>query len=183
MDDLQAWPNACVLPHWVINAVCRTAGRTSLLCVWILWAREIASSAKEVFIIVRHSRRAFVEKVDFSTSIGLGDGGDHRKRLNLPGAGPRHVVTDLCIFAPDPITCELVVTHSQQGVAREQVQAATGWEVKFAEDVRTIAPATQEELTTLRALQTRTQSAHGIITNEYGTACSRLLFVMQSAHS
>ena len=129
-------------------------------------APEIASSAKEVFIIIRHSRRAFVEKVDFITSIGFGEGGDHRRRLGLPGAGPRHVVTDLCIFAPDPVTCELTVTHLHQGVTREQVQAATGWDVKFAHDVQTVAPATFEELAVLRALQRRTQLAHGITTNE-----------------
>ena len=129
-------------------------------------APEIASSAKEVFIILRHSKRAFVEKVDFITSIGYGEGGDHRKRLGLPGGGPKHVVTDLCVFAPDPVTFELTVTHLQPGATREQVQAATGWQVKFAEKVETIPMATPEELTVLRDLQQRTRFAHGIVSAE-----------------
>jgi len=33
-------------------------------------AREIASSARSVIVIVRHSRRAFVERLDFVTSVG-----------------------------------------------------------------------------------------------------------------
>ncbi len=126
-------------------------------------APEIASSAKEVFIIVRHSKRTFVDKVDFITSIGYGVGGDHRRRLGLPGNGPKHVVTDLCVFAPDPVTCELTVTHLHHGVTREQVQAATGWPVKFAEHVDAVAVATDEELIALRNLQHRTRVAHGIV--------------------
>jgi glutaconate CoA-transferase subunit B len=126
-------------------------------------APEIASSAKEVFIILRHSKRAFVEKVDFITSIGYGEGGDHRKRLALPGGGPQHVVTDLCIFAPDPVTMELTVTHLHAGVTPEQVQAATGWTVKFADTVEMVATATETELKTLRDLQQRTRQAHGIV--------------------
>jgi glutaconate CoA-transferase subunit B len=128
-------------------------------------APEIASSAKEVFIILRHSKRAFVEKVDFITSIGYGEGGNHRERLALPGGGPKHVVTDLCIFAPDATTRELTVTHLHAGVTREQVQAATGWPVAFAETVETIAPATELELNTLRDLQQRTRLAHGIVSS------------------
>jgi glutaconate CoA-transferase subunit A len=26
VDDLNAWPNACILPNWTISAVCRVAG-------------------------------------------------------------------------------------------------------------------------------------------------------------
>jgi glutaconate CoA-transferase subunit B len=129
-------------------------------------APEIASSAKQVFIIMRHSRRAFVEKIDFITSIGYGKGGDHRKRLGLPGGGPKHVVTDLCIFAPDPVCNELTVTHLHPGVTGQDVQDATGWPVKFAENVETIAPATDEELETLRDLHRRTQMAHGAVASE-----------------
>src|SRR6266568_759386 len=37
-------------------------------------APEISSSAKEVLIVVKQSRRTFVEKVDFITSVGYLDG-------------------------------------------------------------------------------------------------------------
>jgi glutaconate CoA-transferase subunit B len=51
-------------------------------------APDIAALAKEVFIIIRQSRRAFVEKLDFITSAGHLEGGDSRKRAGLPGKGP-----------------------------------------------------------------------------------------------
>jgi len=129
-------------------------------------APEIASSAKEVFIILRHSNRAFVNKLDFLTSIGFGEGGTHRERLGLPGRGPRTVVTDLCIFEPDPVSRELTVTSLHEGVTREQVIQATGWPVRFSDRVDIVAPATEHELWVLRDLQRRTMIAHGIASGD-----------------
>jgi glutaconate CoA-transferase, subunit B len=129
-------------------------------------APEIASSAGEVFIIMRHSKRAFVQKLDFMTSIGFGEGGDHRERLRLPGRGPQTVVTDLCIFEPDSETRELTVTGMFEGVTRDQVQEATDWKVRFASRVRVIEPATDAELRVLRDLHARTMKAHGTETTE-----------------
>ena len=37
-------------------------------------APEIAASCREVIVIVRQTRRAFVDRVDFVTSVGFGDG-------------------------------------------------------------------------------------------------------------
>src|SRR3954467_7310617 len=39
-------------------------------------APEISSSAKEVLIVVKHSRRIFVDTLDFITSVGFLTGGD-----------------------------------------------------------------------------------------------------------
>jgi glutaconate CoA-transferase subunit B len=127
-------------------------------------ASEIAGSAKEVFLIIRQSKRTFVNKLDFITSIGYGEGGDHRERLGLPGGGPKTVVTDLCIFEPDPETRELTVTSLHQGVTEDQVREATSWPVRFAENVQRIAPATDHELGVLRDLHRRTLIAHGTAT-------------------
>ena len=127
-------------------------------------ASEIAGSAKEVFLIIRQSKRTFVNKLDFITSIGYGEGGDHRERLGLPGGGPKTVVTDLCVFEPDPETRELTVTSLHQGVTEDQVREATGWPVRFAENVQRIAPATDPELAVLRDLHRRTLIAHGTAT-------------------
>ena len=68
-------------------------------------APEIASSAREVLIVLKQSARTFVKRLDFITSVGfldgLTDGIDARKRLGLPGKGPVAVITDLCIMCPD----------------------------------------------------------------------------------
>lgn len=116
-------------------------------------APEIAASAGAVMVIMRQGRRAFVERCDFRSSIGFGDGGDHRERLGLRGAGPQWVVTDLGILGPDPHTRELVMMAMHPGVTREQCIEATGWPLRFADDVVVTAEPTEHELTTLRALQ------------------------------
>jgi glutaconate CoA-transferase subunit B len=123
-------------------------------------APEIASSAKEVFVILKQTARAFVEKLDFITSIGFLDGGDARDRLGFPGKGPVVVVTDLCIMEPDPQTKELTVTSLHPGVSREQVQAATAWPIRFAVQVRQTPPPAPAEMENLRDLERRTAIAH-----------------------
>lgn len=124
-------------------------------------APEIAGSAKEVLIILKQSPRTFVDKLDFLTSVGHGEGGDSRKRLGLPGAGPVGIITDLCIMEPEEGTHEFVVTTLHPGVTREQVIAATGWNVRFADNLGCSDLPTEYELTALRDLEARTAAAHG----------------------
>jgi glutaconate CoA-transferase subunit B len=124
-------------------------------------APEIAALCGQVFVILRHSARAFVEKVDFVTSFGHGRGGDDRQRLGMRTAGPTLVVTDLCLLRPDPETKELVVVSIHPGVTREKVVAATGWPVRFAEPVAQTPPPDEAELAVLRDLHARTAAAHG----------------------
>jgi glutaconate CoA-transferase, subunit B len=123
-------------------------------------APEIAASAKEVLIVLRQSRRAFVEKVEFVTSAGFLDGGDERSRLGIPGAGPKAVITDLGVLTPDPKTRELTLTQIHPGVTLEQVKAATGWDLKASEDLATTEEPDPEDLRVLRDLQRRTEIAH-----------------------
>jgi glutaconate CoA-transferase subunit B len=125
-------------------------------------APEIASACGQVFVILRHSARAFVGRVDFVTSFGHGEGGDHRRRLGIATAGPTLVVTDLCLMRPDPATKELVVTSVHPGVAREQIAEQTGWPVRFADDAGTTRPPDERELSVLRDMQARTARAHGV---------------------
>src|SRR5262245_9271997 len=115
-------------------------------------APEIAASAGAVMVIMRQSKRAFVERCDFRTSIGFGDGPGHRERLGLHGRGPRWIVTDLGILEPDPVACELVMTALHAGVSREQATAATGWPLRFADPLPQTDPPTAVELSTLDAL-------------------------------
>jgi glutaconate CoA-transferase subunit B len=115
-------------------------------------APEIAASCGEVIVIVRQSKRAFVERVDFITSVGHGDGAGARERLGLLGKGPTQVITDLGILEPDPGSRELVLTHVHPGVTAEQAREATGWDLKIAENLKTTEPPTDEELTALREL-------------------------------
>src|SRR5690606_30900650 len=97
----------------------------------------------------------------FVTSVGHGEGGDHRKRLGLPGEGPVAIITDLCIMEPEAGTNEFIVTSLHPGVTREQVIENTGWPIRFAERVVTTEAPHAEELAALRDLEARTAAAHG----------------------
>jgi glutaconate CoA-transferase subunit B len=72
-------------------------------------APEIAASCREVIVIVRQNTRAFVDKVDFVTSVGYGGGPGDRERLGLTGAGPKRIITDLGVLEPDPRSLEFIL--------------------------------------------------------------------------
>src|SRR5919112_2519874 len=76
-------------------------------------APEIAAASREVIVMVRQSKRSFVDKLDFTTSIGHGSGPGERERLGFSGAGPTVVITDLGILRPSPDDheLELVAIH------------------------------------------------------------------------
>jgi glutaconate CoA-transferase, subunit B len=124
-------------------------------------APEIASACGEIFIIMNQSKRSFAEKLDFITSMGHGDGGDHRARLGLATKGPTKLITDLCIFEPDASTKEMTVTSIHPGVTRAQIAENTGWPVRCAANVVETKPPTNDELVVLRELHARTARAHG----------------------
>jgi glutaconate CoA-transferase subunit B len=116
-------------------------------------APEIAASCRQVIVIVRQSRRTFVERVDFVTSFGYGGGPGDRERLGLRGRGPVLIITDLGVLEPDARTRELTLTSLHPGVTVERAREATGWELAVAAEVATTAPPTALELETLRALE------------------------------
>ena len=121
-------------------------------------APEIASSCGEVIVVLRHAPDKLVERVDFVTSVGFGAGPGDRERLGLRGGGPTRVITDLGLLAPDPETCELVLTHVHPGVTVEQARAATGWQLRVSDTLETTPAPTAEELATVREVE-RTRPA------------------------
>lgn len=125
-------------------------------------APEISSSAKEVLIIMRQSKRTLVEKLDFVTSVGFLTGGDSRERAGLTGKGPLAVITDLCILRPHVVTKELKVASIHPGVDRETIAANTSWQIQFDANCGETERPQAEELQVLRELKVRTAEAHGI---------------------
>lgn len=116
-------------------------------------APEIAASAGEIFLMMRQNNRAFVEKVDFLTSVGNAEGGDSRQRMGMRGKGPSVVITDIGVLRADPATGEFVLTSLHAGKTADEARAATGWDLRVAENLTITAPATAEELRVLRALK------------------------------
>jgi glutaconate CoA-transferase subunit B len=123
-------------------------------------APEIASSCGEIFITLKQSKRAMVEKIDFFTSFGHGEGGDHRARLGITTKGPTLMVTDLAVWKADPETSEFTVVSLHPGVSRDMVQDTCGWTVRFADELSETPRPTEIELSTLRDLRARTKAAH-----------------------
>jgi glutaconate CoA-transferase subunit B len=121
-------------------------------------APEIAASCKETLVMLRHTSRAFVERLDFRTTVGYGDGPGSRERLGLKGRGVSAVITDLGVLEPDPAGCELVLQQVHPGVEVADVVAATGWRLQVAERVEVSPAPTEAELAALRALRTAEQS-------------------------
>ena len=116
-------------------------------------APEIASMAGQVIVIIRQSTRSFVERLDFRSSVGFGDGRGDRERLDMPGQGPMVVITDLGVLRPDPETKELTMTQVHPGVSADDAREATGWDLQIAEDMTETEPPGTEELEVLRRLK------------------------------
>ena len=104
-------------------------------------APEIALGVREVFVMLRQSPRAFVDELDFTTSLG--------DRVSV-------VVTDLGVL--EPRDGELTLTQVHPGVKPEQAREATGWDLRLAEDIRETEPPSGEELHALRSLRTKGDS-------------------------
>jgi glutaconate CoA-transferase, subunit B len=108
-------------------------------------APEIARSCRDVFVMLRQSRRAFVERLDFRSSVG--------ERVSL-------VVTDLGVLEPDPVSRELMLTHVHRGVTADDARAATGWRLRVAPDLRETECPSPKELVALRALKTASRDGN-----------------------
>jgi len=99
-------------------------------------APEIATSCKDVFVMLRQSPRTFVERLDFTTSVG------DRVRV---------VITDLGIL--EPVDGELTLVATHPGVSADDARAATGWDLRVADDLRQTRAPTEDELHALRSLR------------------------------
>jgi glutaconate CoA-transferase, subunit B len=117
-------------------------------------APEISASCKETLVILKQSPRTFVERLDFRTSVGFGDGPGSREQLGLRGRGVTAVITDLGELEPDPETFELTLARIHPGVTVEQAVAATGWALEVRDDLEQSRPPSERELKALRALHT-----------------------------
>jgi glutaconate CoA-transferase subunit B len=124
-------------------------------------APEISAFCTETFVMLRQTPRTFVEKLDFRTTVGYGDGAGSREQLGFPGGGVTAVVTDLGVLEPDAATSELTLTALHPGVDADAARAATGWDLRVAEELVTVEPPTEDELCGLRALRSAGDKASG----------------------
>ncbi len=116
-------------------------------------ACEIALNARHVFVIMRQSRRSFVEHIDFRTSPGNLGGAEHAERTRREqgwlGRGPSVVVTDLGIYHFDD-EGQMRLDSLHPGATLEQVREAMAWVPEIAADLAVTPPPSPEELHLIR---------------------------------
>jgi glutaconate CoA-transferase subunit B len=116
-------------------------------------ACEIAINARQVFVIMRQSKRSFVDRIDFRTSPGNLGGAETAARIRREqgwlGRGPSLVVTDLGIYHFDD-SGEMRLDSIHPGATLEQVRETMGWEPRVAEPLPTTPAPTPEELRLIR---------------------------------
>jgi glutaconate CoA-transferase, subunit B len=116
-------------------------------------ACEIAINARQVFVIMRQSKRSFVDTIDFRTSAGNLGGAEQSERIRREqgwiGRGPSVVVTDLGIWHFDE-DGEMRLDSLHPGVTLADVRAATAWEVRVADRLTDTAAPSAEELRLIR---------------------------------
>ena len=101
-------------------------------------APEIATGCAEVVVIAPHSKRTFVQRLDFKTTRG--------ERTTL-------VITDLGVLEPRDGVLTLTTVHP--GVSVDEVRENTGFELAVSESLKVSEPPSTEELNALRELVSR----------------------------
>jgi glutaconate CoA-transferase, subunit B len=117
-------------------------------------APEIAAASKQVMVLLSHSRRTLVERLDFTTSTSSPWARDGTLRE------PMVVITDLGVLRQDA-DGELGLIAVHEGVEIDRVRESTGWALRVADEPETTPPVTAKELETLRGLRSLEASPGG----------------------
>jgi len=82
----------------------------------------------DTFIIMKHEKRRFAEKIDYVTSIGWGDGPGGRSKAGLdPSKGPRAVVTEMGVMRFDGKSKRMYIAEYFPGRSPQEIQNSTGF--------------------------------------------------------
>lgn len=102
-------------------------------------------------VLNSHSARTFVPRCDYISAFGWGDGDpDARRKLGLPGGGPKYCVTPLCVMDFTDDTKHLRLRSLHPGVTVDEVVANTGFELVIPDQVPTTPLPSPEQLHILR---------------------------------
>jgi len=116
-------------------------------------ACEIAINARQIFVIMRQSRRSFVEEIDFRTSPGNLGGAANAERIRREqgwlGRGPSVVVTDLGIYHFDE-RGEMRLDSLHPGATLEAVRDTIGWDPQINAELAVTPEPTRVELDLMR---------------------------------
>ena len=97
----------------------------------------------------RHTRRIFVQRVDFVSALGYGDGSP-QARAGMVGSGPSEVLTNLGTFGFDEKTKGMKLLSLHPGVSVDMVRENTSFEVIVPENIAFTDPPTPQEVNLIR---------------------------------
>jgi len=102
-------------------------------------------------VTTSHSPRVLVERCDFVSAVGYGDGTpDFRERHGLPPQGPASILTPLCVFDFDPDTRRARLKSVHPGTTVDEVRERTGFQIDAGGDVPVTPEPAPEQLELLR---------------------------------
>jgi len=115
-------------------------------------ANDVISFCKRTIVILRQSKRRFLEKVDFITCPGYLDGKPGRREElgMLHDTGPVSVITDLGIYEFVDREMVLKSIHTDAGVTLDKVKAEVSWDLKVSSKLEDTVPPTEEEMRIFR---------------------------------
>jgi glutaconate CoA-transferase, subunit B len=108
-------------------------------------------NARFHLVTTTHSPRVLVERCDYVSALGYGDGtAGFRERHGLGPGGPASIITPLCVFDFDPDTRAAKLKSVHPGTTVDDVRRQTGFALDVDPDVAATAGPTDEQLRLLR---------------------------------
>ena len=114
-------------------------------------AGAMAANCEKTIAIMALEKRRFVQRLDFVTSIGFGDGSpDYRERAGVLGSGPYRVITQQALFGFDPDSRRMTLLEVFPGKSAGDIQAQVAFDLLVASDLKEMAMPSEEDLRLLR---------------------------------
>jgi glutaconate CoA-transferase subunit B len=108
-------------------------------------------NARFHLVTTTHSPRVLVERCDYISALGYGDGtAGFRERHGLGAQGPASIITPMCVFDFDPDTRAARVKSIHPGTTAEQLRRQTGFDPVAVDDAPPTSLPTGEQLRLLR---------------------------------
>lgn len=114
-------------------------------------AGAMAANCEKTIVIMALEKRRFVEKLEFLTSLGYGDGSpDYREKAGVLGRGPYRVITNAALFGFEEKTRQMMLIEVAPGMTAEQIQERVDFELLISPDLKEMKVPSLEDLKILR---------------------------------
>jgi len=114
-------------------------------------AGAMAANCEKTIAIMALETRRFVNKVNFITSIGFGDGSpDYRRKAGVMGSGPYRVITNQALFGYDEQTRRMMLLEVLPGKTAKDIQDLVSFELLISPNLKDMVEPSENDLKLLR---------------------------------